>query len=906
MHHIHNNSPSYRRNIQQSLVSRPTSALPKSPSPPAPPSNDDIEAVIQMATSVRQDGRTIPIKDTRTQLFLPYRVRWQDLKDLFRRAGTVLRADVSLGPDNRSRGYGTVLLATAEDAGRAIDMFHGYSWQTRILEVRPDRLPPDFDNPPPSSAPNSLAPPTAFSTPSSISLSSPLTSAIHLTSPSRSARNLSEDFDCNSLFGSEAANTSSSICRNLFVGNLPFHCQWQDLKDLFRQAGTIIRADVALGPDGRSRGFGTVVFATEADGERALKMFNGYEYNGRVLKVHFDRYSHLSQPSASPTHATFHQATSPANLGQPSFTTTMASRPNHITLPIGYHTEFLPPSGSSSPYDLYHTKVPIFSQSSQSQQQAQPPSRSHPQPHEQPSPQPPHDNASRSLHDVDSVLAQLASTSISTKSSPLSPLRKSGQLTNNSLSSVTTSENIRDDSPAQPDKPQFQSQELQAASTTQPQGQHPHHPGPISLPPPSLSFMPPPTLSPLHHTGMPMPISPMQHPSMGSPLHHPSIGSPLHHPSMGSPLHHPSTYTSHVPMTPHGLPPITPSMPAFIFHPVHPPASPTASAPTHTPTTHMPIYGTPSFSPTVAMSPGTFWGRPGNHHPNPFINPAVGAPVHLHSPGATRQVPPAANASIPGGNSGAGGGNGVNVNMNMNMNIGGSAYFYAPPRSGMAEPTGYFDPVYLPPSAPHSGLGPSGLAREILKEESELLLEGEVESGQGGDGNGKGFSGGALSTDTSPTNDEDPDDIVGRSTSRDSTSGTNTTCTFSEATSWYNSEESGDELTGKTHDLENIVGSSSRRTNGKNTGSRSLGTNTTASGSDAESKSGSTGLGFLGGERRIISRTHSMSGGAKPLFSSSFQSGSDSEPPTRTTSTGWPAQVLPTLSQMGKLDQQKI
>jgi len=64
---------------------------------------------------------------------------------LFRKAGTVLRADVSLGPDNRSRGYGTVLLATAEDAGRAIDMFNGYSWQTRVLEVRPDRMGSDVD-----------------------------------------------------------------------------------------------------------------------------------------------------------------------------------------------------------------------------------------------------------------------------------------------------------------------------------------------------------------------------------------------------------------------------------------------------------------------------------------------------------------------------------------------------------------------------------------------------------------------------------------------------------------------------------------------------------------------------------------------------------------------------------------
>ncbi|ETW77880.1 hypothetical protein HETIRDRAFT_242526, partial [Heterobasidion irregulare TC 32-1] len=192
---------------------------------------------------------------------LPYRVRWQDLKDLFRKAGTVLRADVSLGPDNRSRGYGTVLLATAEDAGRAVDMFNGYSWQTRVLEVRLDRLPPDLDNPPGSGFTGSATAATL----------------------------------ANASLGSIMANSNAAaggwgaMSRNLFVGNLPFHCQWQDLKDLFRQAGTILRADVALGQDGRSRGFGTVVFATDTDAERAVQMFNGYEYNGRPLKVHFDK-----------------------------------------------------------------------------------------------------------------------------------------------------------------------------------------------------------------------------------------------------------------------------------------------------------------------------------------------------------------------------------------------------------------------------------------------------------------------------------------------------------------------------------------------------------------------------------------------------------------------------------------
>ncbi|KAJ9110811.1 hypothetical protein QFC22_006667 [Naganishia vaughanmartiniae] len=87
--------------------------------------------------------------DGRVNLFvgnLPYRVRWQDLKDLFRRAGTVLRADVSLDPQsNRSRGHGTVLMGSQEDGIKAIELFNGYNWQTRILEVRPDRLPPEYE-----------------------------------------------------------------------------------------------------------------------------------------------------------------------------------------------------------------------------------------------------------------------------------------------------------------------------------------------------------------------------------------------------------------------------------------------------------------------------------------------------------------------------------------------------------------------------------------------------------------------------------------------------------------------------------------------------------------------------------------------------------------------------------------
>lgn len=184
-------------------------------------------------------SRPSPARDTRTQLFvgnvcpfnnplefrqviaiadlplsvqLPYRVRWQDLKDLFRRAGTVLRADVSLGADNRSRGYGTVLLATAEDAGRAIDMFNGYSWQTRILEVRHDRLPPsDFDAPVGPLSDTSTGPGTM--------------SRHHSALGTGQFPSIDEISDAHGLFnpypshdGSLGPSATSS--RNLFVGNV--------------------------------------------------------------------------------------------------------------------------------------------------------------------------------------------------------------------------------------------------------------------------------------------------------------------------------------------------------------------------------------------------------------------------------------------------------------------------------------------------------------------------------------------------------------------------------------------------------------------------------------------------------------------------------------------------------------
>ncbi len=90
--------------------------------------------------------------------------------------------------------------------------------------------------------------------------------------------------------------TTSYAGRVLFVGNLPFHCQWQDLKDLFRAAGNIQRADVAIGPDGRSRGFGTVLFTSQEDAQMRCACITATSTAGRTLKVHFDRFAAQMDP----------------------------------------------------------------------------------------------------------------------------------------------------------------------------------------------------------------------------------------------------------------------------------------------------------------------------------------------------------------------------------------------------------------------------------------------------------------------------------------------------------------------------------------------------------------------------------------------------------------------------------
>ncbi|KAI3473269.1 hypothetical protein Pfo_030561 [Paulownia fortunei] len=72
----------------------------------------------------------------------------------------------------------------------------------------------------------------------------------------------------------------------LFVGNLPFNVDSAALAGLFEQAGNVEMVEVIYDKlSGRSRGFGFVTMSTIEEAEAAAQQFNGYELQGRVLRV---------------------------------------------------------------------------------------------------------------------------------------------------------------------------------------------------------------------------------------------------------------------------------------------------------------------------------------------------------------------------------------------------------------------------------------------------------------------------------------------------------------------------------------------------------------------------------------------------------------------------------------------
>ncbi|RKP13582.1 hypothetical protein BJ684DRAFT_9858 [Piptocephalis cylindrospora] len=191
---------------------------------------------------------------------LAYSVRVADLQEHFGKYGEVVYAEV-LERMGRSQGGGLVEYAEASQKEEAMRSMQNHIILGRPIFLREDRV--DSNVTPAARPPHSFGPPP----------------------PSMGAMGGGRGGPMAGGGGGGAPG------RGLWVGNLPYTVSWQQLKDVFRDQGTVERADIQLDGAGRSRGSGVVTMARPEDASRAIRSLDGTLWAGRRIEVREDRHN---------------------------------------------------------------------------------------------------------------------------------------------------------------------------------------------------------------------------------------------------------------------------------------------------------------------------------------------------------------------------------------------------------------------------------------------------------------------------------------------------------------------------------------------------------------------------------------------------------------------------------------
>ena len=92
---------------------------------------------------------------------------------------------------------------------------------------------------------------------------------------------------------------------NIYVSNLSFAVQDEDLRGYFAEYGEVTSAKVIMDKyTNRSKGFGFVEMANDENGQAAIAALNGTDVDGRSIKVNVarpkeDRPERTGKPSYS-------------------------------------------------------------------------------------------------------------------------------------------------------------------------------------------------------------------------------------------------------------------------------------------------------------------------------------------------------------------------------------------------------------------------------------------------------------------------------------------------------------------------------------------------------------------------------------------------------------------------------
>jgi RNA recognition motif-containing protein len=215
-----------------------------------------------------------------------------ELKDLMKKSGNVEHVEIFLDNEGRSKGCGVVEFTNMDDAARAIKEMDGKDFQGRTLRLREDIMDDEtykkqlqtlkdksrqikheqqqmeqmrnHGPPPPSGGPGGGL-----------------------------AGMLQQQTGTQQLYAMLNNKNVDPVNSTVFVSNLDYEINWKTLKDTFRRAGTCLRCDIQEDKEGKSKGFGTVVFEFPFEALTAVVLFNGLLVGKREIAVRLDRGSPL-------------------------------------------------------------------------------------------------------------------------------------------------------------------------------------------------------------------------------------------------------------------------------------------------------------------------------------------------------------------------------------------------------------------------------------------------------------------------------------------------------------------------------------------------------------------------------------------------------------------------------------
>ena len=73
---------------------------------------------------------------------------------------------------------------------------------------------------------------------------------------------------------------------NIYVGNLDFKVNENDLKEIFEEYGTVSTSNIIIDKySGKSKGFGFVTMEDQAEASKAIKELNGATLESREMVV---------------------------------------------------------------------------------------------------------------------------------------------------------------------------------------------------------------------------------------------------------------------------------------------------------------------------------------------------------------------------------------------------------------------------------------------------------------------------------------------------------------------------------------------------------------------------------------------------------------------------------------------